>query len=101
MLIHGIILLHFSVCLITRKKLSDHSYSGKAAGDLPAGRLTKVRGVQIKSEWGQRVSPLIDYPISEIELISQDLHHKHQSFAPDSRIVEQASQPLSTMFCGK
>lgn len=82
----------FSAWLPSRKKVSDHVYSGKAAGDLKAGRLTKVRGVLIKSEWGQRVSPLTTYPVSEFEHSSLVLHQKHQSFATDGRIVEQVSR---------
>lgn len=78
-----------------RIKLSDQTYSGKCVGDLTPGRLTRVKGVLIKSDWGSRISPLNDYPVPEVARLSQILHEKHRSLIPDARIVEQVRKNTS------
>lgn len=78
-----------------RKKLHDHVYSGEASAAVPIKKLKKVKGVVIKSEWGQRVSPLTgplpstQYSIPEVAQASVELQLKHATQVKDSRIVEQ------------
>lgn len=83
-------LKYFLVMTISRKKYHDHAYCGEAAVNLSKRRLKKVRGVIIKSEWGQRVSPMDDYPIGEIAQAASNLQEKHMSLAgKKGRIIEQ------------
>ena len=75
---------------LTRKKLHDQVYTSKSAlNQLTSGKLKKVKGVIIKSEWGQRVSPLTNYPIPEVTQASMILQEKHNECDPNSKVVEQ------------
>lgn len=77
--------------------MHDHVYSGEAAARVPLKKLKKVKGVVIKSEWGQRVSPLTgplpstQYSIPEVAQASIELQLKHATLLPDSRIAEQVT----------
>ena len=75
--------------------MSDRVYSGKTAGELTAGRLKKVKGALIKSDWGQRVPPLTDFTVADVARCSKLLHEQHQSLIPCSRVVEQVCCPIS------
>jgi hypothetical protein len=56
---------------------------------LSPDRLKKVKGVIIKSEWGQRVSPLKNYPIPEVAQASMALLEQHNDSILESKVVEQ------------
>lgn len=74
----------------SRKKLQDQVYSSKSAvSQLSPEKLKKVKGVIIKSEWGQRVSPLANYPVQEIAEASMVLLLQHNDSISESKVVEQ------------
>lgn len=72
------------------KKIRDCAYSGNSVDSL-SGQLKEAKGIVIKSEWGQRVSPLYDYPIKEICSASITLQKRHHESFQSSRVVEQVS----------
>lgn len=72
------------------RRVRDCAFSGNSVDSL-GGQLKHAKGVVIKSEWGQRVAPLYDYPIKEICSASLTLQRRHLQSFESSRIVEQVS----------
>lgn len=75
---------------VTWKRIRDCAFSGQSVDSL-SSHLRQAKGVVIKSEWGQRVPPLTDYPIEDICAASVALQKRHQKSFENSRIVEQVS----------